>query len=424
MSVPLGGEEEDSLSGEVSIEEAATPAHESNDLSPISAPVTAPDLVPISAPVAAIVAMPSETEGLGTFGKYTLRKTIGAGGMAQIFEGEITGPSGFSKRVVVKTILPEYATLADFKEMFINEAKVAALLSHPNIVQTFDFGELNDRLFIAMEFVDGASLQQVLHRAAKAGVVMGPRFAVAIGIAMCEALSYVSRLIAPDGSLLSIVHRDITPGNILISRQGVVKLTDFGVVKSNLNALVTQAGTVKGKYGYMSPEQLLSRPVDQRSDLFSLGIVMYEVATQHRLFKRESLPETVTAVSRAEVRRPSTFIPGFPSELERILMKVLSLDPAARPQTAHDLLMELEAFRQAKGWTTSGRETAGLLETLFPSGVPIRNDVGSSSQVKENTVPGMDSVHPPSQAVGWPIWVGIGGALLLIITLIWVLVLA
>lgn len=367
---------------------------------------------------------PADAIGLGAFGKYNLLRSIGAGGMAQIYEGEITGPSGFSKKVVVKTILPEYATLADFKNMFINEAKVAALLNHPNIVQTFDFGEINNRLFISMEFVDGASLQQVLHRATKDGRMLGPRFATAIGLAMCEALSYVARLTTPDGELLGIVHRDITPGNILVSRQGVVKLTDFGVVKSSMNALATQAGTVKGKYGYMSPEQLLGQPVDHRSDIFSLGIVLYEVATQRRLFKRPTLPETVTAVSRAEVRPPSTFIPDFPQGLERLLMRMLALDPAARPQTAHDVLLELDHFRQLKGWTTGGRELAGLLESLFPSGFPVKTELGSSSQVRENTVPGMEAVRPQETGLSWPILVGIAGGLILLLTLIWALVLA
>lgn len=368
---------------------------------------------------------PAHSLGLGRFGKYNLLRSIGAGGMAQIYEAEITGPSGFSKKVVVKTILPEYATLADFKNMFINEAKVAALLNHPNIVQTFDFGEINNRLFISMEFIDGPSLQQVLQRAAtKDGRVLGPRFATAIGLAMCEALSYVARITSPDGELLGIVHRDITPGNILVSRQGVVKLTDFGVVKSSMNALVTQAGTVKGKYGYMSPEQLLGQPVDHRSDIFSLGIVLYEVATQRRLFKRATLPETVTAVSRAEVLPPSSFIPDFPQGLERLLMRMMALDPAARPQTAHDVLLELDHFRQLKGWTTGGRELAGLLESLFPSGFPMKTELGSSSQVREYTGTGMEAVRPQETSLSWPILIGIGSGLILLLTLLWALVLA
>lgn len=366
------------------------------------------------------------TDVLATFGKYTLKKSMGAGGMAQIFEGEISGPSGFTKKVVVKTILPEYAALSDFKNMFINEAKVAALLSHPNVVQTFDFGEISERLFIAMEYVDGASLQQVLQAASKNGMVLGPRYAVAIGLAMCEALTYVNRLTGPDGQLLHIVHRDITPGNILISRQGIPKLTDFGVVKSTINAVGTQAGTVKGKYAYMAPEQILGKPVDHRSDLFALGIVMYEIATQRRLFKRPSLPETISAVSRAEIARPSSFIPGFPPEFERILMKAMALDPAARHQTASDLLHDLEAFRQAKGWTSSGRELAGLLEALFPSGFPVRTDNGSRSESmagREHTVPGMESVSAPARA-SWALWVGAVGGLTLVVTLIWALVLS
>lgn len=365
----------------------------------------------------------SGPKDLGQFSRYTLTRSLGAGGMAQIFEAAITGPGGFSKKVVLKMILPEYATLGDFKEMFVNEARVAALLSHPNIVHTFDFGEVGGRLFIAMEYVDGASLQQVLRGAAKASIILGPRMALNVGVGIARALEYVSRLTGPNGEPLDVVHRDITPGNVLVSRQGEVKLTDFGVVKSTLNATGTMAGTVKGKYAYMSPEQVMGERVDHRSDLFSLGIVLWEVATQRRLFKRPTITDTMSAVSQADVPRITSVVPGFPSELETIIMRLLSGDRRQRYQTATDLLRDLEAFRDSRQWTVTGREVAGVFSSIFPSGTAVRPELGSRSDTRgqepEGTMPGVER----TPGLSWPLIAGGVGLLALLMTIIWLVIL-
>ena len=359
------------------------------------------------------------------YSRYTLVRSLGAGGMAQVFEGVINGPGGFAKRVVIKMILPEYAALSDFKDMFVNEARIAALLSHPNIVQTFDFGEVNDRLYIAMEHIDGASLQQVFRGAAKSGIPLGPRMAISIGVAIARALEHVSRIVGVNGEPLDVVHRDITPGNILISRQGEIKLTDFGVVKSTLNVVGTVAGTVKGKYAYMSPEQVTGQEVDLRSDIFSLGIVLWEIVTQRRLFKYATMAETITAVSKASAPKVTGLAPGCPPELARIITKALAADRRQRYQTATELLVDLETFRDSRNWTVSGREIAALLETVYPAGQAVRADFGSASASRkhdlENSVPGVE--RPTRAALSWPLLVGAVGLLLLIVTVLWLTVL-
>jgi len=358
------------------------------------------------------------------YSRYRLVRALGAGGMAQIFEGVMSGLGGFSKRVVIKMILPEYAALGDFKDMFVNEARIAALLNHPNIVQTFDFGEANARLFISMEFVDGLSLQQLFRGASRVGVLLGPRVALAFGIAIGRALEYVSHLNDENGTPLDVVHRDITPGNILISRQGEIKLTDFGVVKSTLSAMGTVAGTIKGKYAYMSPEQVMGLQVDHRSDLYSLGIVLWETVTQRRLFKFSNVAETVTAVSKGMAPKVTTLTPSCPPELERIISKALSPDRKNRYQTATDLLHDLEAFRDSCSWTVSGREIAGVLEAVQPAATQVRS-TGSQATLKDkdtaldNSVPGQEA--SPLTKMSWPIVAGAAGGGILLLTILWLI---
>lgn len=300
------------------------------------------------------------------FGKYRVVRDLNKGGMAQVFLAVLDGPDGFAKTFVIKRILPEYARDPSFAQMFVNEAKVAAMMSHPNIVQVFEFSKEQGEYFLSMEYVSGASLDRLVRVARKVGVSPGPRVAVEVGIAVANALHYAHTFTRPDGTPLNIVHRDISPDNILLSREGVAKLADFGVVKSDLNTQVTTAGVVKGKWAYMSPQQVASLPVDHRSDLFSLGVILYEVCTGRRLFKGDTLAATVTAVMKAEVPPPSKSIPDFPPRLERILLRSLAREPKDRYQSAADLAADLEAFRASQSWTAGGRHLASLVNTLFP----------------------------------------------------------
>jgi eukaryotic-like serine/threonine-protein kinase len=298
------------------------------------------------------------------FGRYKMVRDLGAGGMAQVFLASLKGPDGFEKMCVVKKILPQYAKDPNFSQMFINEARIAAMMSHQNIVQTFEFSKENDEYFIAMEYVSGASLERTMRSAKKLGMTGDVRLAVDVGIGIAQALSYAHEFAKPDGTSMNIVHRDISPENILLSRDSGVKLADFGVVKADLDEGVTVAGVVKGKWSYMSPEQVVSGPLDGRSDLFSLGIVLYEVALGKRLFRGESLPATVEAVMRAEVVAPHTIQPDFPMQLEHILLKALSKSPLKRYQTGAEMAADLEAFRSAQRWTPD--HVGKVVNHLFP----------------------------------------------------------
>jgi serine/threonine protein kinase len=381
----------------------------------------------------------------GRFGKYILRQQLALGGMAHIFLASLDGPDGFSKACVIKRILPEYASLESFSRMFADEAKVAALLTHPNIVQVFDFGKIDGQYYLAMEWIQGASLDRVLRQMATLSSPLGPRVAVEVGIAIAAALSYAHDKTLPDGTHLRLVHRDITPGNVLISRDGIVKLADFGIVKSSVNHERTVVGVIKGKYAYMSPEQITNRELDHRSDLYSLGIVLYEASTGCRLFKRDTMEATVMAASHAEVPAPSTLLAGFPPDLEHILMRLLAKEPDARYQSAQDLLEELERFRMSQNWTSGGRELASVMAALFPSergvsltaipaasvstgasrtgstGSPNRKTAAALPQVQERTLPAEELVdlgdlsEPPRdrepEGFPWGIAVAVGVAI-------------
>lgn len=361
---------------------------------------------------------------------------LAAGGMAQLHLAAIDGPSGFSKTCVVKTMLPELSLSADFSNMFVTEAKVAAMLNHPNIVQVYDFGKIGEQYFIALEYVEGPSLHELLQSAAKVQATLGPEVALAIGAPLCDAMTYVQELHGPDGLPLRLVHRDLSPGNVLISNQGVVKLTDFGVVKVGAATEGTAVGVIKGKYDYMSPEQIHALPLDHRSDIFSLGIVLYESATQRRLFRRSTVAETVLAVGSAVVPPPSSFLPHFPLDLERVLLKALARAPEDRYQSFRELAYDLDAVREARGWVAGPPLLAGLVARLggprhgshpnalatgsSPGLVEQRSNPGQRSQDLEAVIPTQSEPRPSR----WELWETALGvlAVLLVGLITWFLV--
>lgn len=320
--------------------------------------------------------------------------------MAHIFLASIDGPDGFSKPCVVKRVLPEYVNQEAFSRMFADEAKVAALLTHPNIVQVFDFGKIDGQYYLAMEWIQGQSLDRLLRYAAKVAYPMGPKVAVEVGLALADALSYAHAKTLPDGTPLKLVHRDVTPGNVLVSREGIVKLADFGIVKSSVNLERTLVGVVKGKYPYMSPEQIHNRELDHRSDLFSLGIVLYEAATGRRLFKRDTIEATIMATSQAVVPPPSEVVPGFPPELERILLRLLAREPDERYPDARAVREDLEQFRASQGWPPGGRELAAAVTTLFPPDKTGQTATALSAFGSSASGSGSSSSRTPSGVTG------------------------
>ncbi len=274
------------------------------------------------------------------FGKYELLEKIGTGGMAEVYLAKSFGAEGLEKILVIKRILPDYTSNRRFVDMFISEAKIAVDLNHPNIVQIYDFGKVDDTYFLAMEFVDGCDLAMLLSGARRADDNLTVGDAVFTGVEIAKGLDYAHRRQDRFGEPLGIVHRDISPQNILVSRDGTVKIVDFGIAKAT-SVTDESPHIVKGKFSYMSPEQASGKKVDQRSDLFSLGVVLFEMLCGRPLFRHTTQEETMSMVKSAVVPDISSLNPSIPPDLEELLYRVLAREPDDRIQTARELQVAL-----------------------------------------------------------------------------------
>ena len=299
------------------------------------------------------------------FGKYLLVDRIAVGGMAEVYTAKSFGVEGFEKILAIKRILPTMAEDQDFIQMFINEAKIAGQLTHANICPIYELGKIGESHYIAMEYVWGKDLLQIMNRFRKMRKQMPPSMAAWIVAKMCEGLDYAHRKKDRSGKPLTIIHRDVSPQNCLVSYEGQVKMIDFGIAKAASNTTKTQAGVLKGKFGYMSPEQVRGLPVDHRSDIFAVGTCLYEMLTTERLFVGESDFSTLEKVRNAQVPPLSLQVPDVPKELEQIVMKALSRDVDDRWQTAADMQEALQRFiaRERPPFGTS--KVAAWMRTAF-----------------------------------------------------------
>ncbi|MBX3160478.1 MAG: serine/threonine protein kinase [Deltaproteobacteria bacterium] len=298
------------------------------------------------------------------FGKYLIVGEVAVGGMAELFLGVHRGLEGFTKVVVLKRVLPQFNTNADFVRMFVDEARLAARLEHPNIVRTYEFGEVDGQYFTTMEYLPGEDLGKTLNKLVTSSRRMPAHLAAGIVSQVCAGLHFAHQLTDPAGRPLGLVHRDVNPSNVIITYSGEVKLIDFGVAKTNTNAQ-TVAGTIKGKLAYMSPEQLLARGVDQRSDVFSAGVVLWELLTQRPLFMRDSEAATLYAIMNDPIAPPSRYRPDLPYDLEAIAMRALARTPADRFDTAEDMSDALDDFLARQSAKCDGRALARMLEDTF-----------------------------------------------------------
>ncbi|MEM9862226.1 MAG: PEGA domain-containing protein [Myxococcota bacterium] len=283
------------------------------------------------------------------FGKYLLLERVNVGGMAEVFKAKAFGVEGFERLVAVKRILPSIAEDQEFITMFIDEAKISVQLTHANIASIFDLGKVNESYFIAMEFVRGKDMRAIFDRLAKRGEAVPVPMASYVVMKVCEGLDYAHNKRDGGGQPLNLVHRDVSPQNILVGYDGEIKLIDFGIAKAANKAGKTQAGILKGKFGYMSPEQVRGLPLDRRSDVFAVGIVLYELLTGERLFVGESDFSTLEKVRNVEIMPPSTYNGRIPKELEQIVLKALAKDVEDRYQTAMDLHDDLQSFMYTSG---------------------------------------------------------------------------
>jgi serine/threonine protein kinase len=278
------------------------------------------------------------------FGPYTLLRRLAVGGMAEIYVAKTRGLGGFEKLVAIKLVHPHLSADAHFVRMLIDEAKILVLLTHANVAQVFDLGCLDGTYYIAMEFVEGVDIFGLQKAAAKVKRPLPIPVCCFIVAEMLNGLDYAHRKRDPEGKPLNIVHRDISPQNVLISQAGEVKLVDFGIAKTNLRGEGTEVGVIKGKYYYMSPEQAWADPMDRRSDLFSTGIVLYEMLTGRMLYGAASIPELISKVREAEIEPPETLRPDIPPALSAVVMKALQREQRARYQSALDMGEALRDF--------------------------------------------------------------------------------
>jgi serine/threonine protein kinase len=302
------------------------------------------------------------------FGPYELLDRVAIGGMAEVFKAKRTGVEGFEKVVALKRILPHLSDNKEFLDMFVDEAKMVAGLAHPNIAQIFDLGRIEKSYYIAMEYVHGRDLRTIMRRAREKGLRMPLDLSLRVVSQVCAALEYAHRKKDERGRPMEIVHRDVSPQNILISFEGDVKLVDFGIAKAATKASSTDRGALRGKLLYMSPEQAWGRAIDRRSDVFSLGIVLYETVTETKPFIGAGTELTILELVRQCLITPAREInPRVPEALDRVIMKALARDPADRYQDAGQMQRGLERFLRERPPVTA-RDLARFLELLFDRG--------------------------------------------------------
>jgi TonB family protein len=320
------------------------------------------------------------------FGQYTLLERIAVGGMAEVWKARMRGVEGFQKTVAIKRILPHMTDNAEFVGMFIDEAKLAAQLTHPNIVHIYDLGKLGRDYYIAMEYVDGRDLRSLLNAGRRKGMPLPLGLSLLIAARVASALDYAHRKRDFEDQELGLVHRDVSPQNVLLTGDGDVKLCDFGIAKAVSKASQTQMGALKGKLQYMSPEQAWGRPVDSRSDLFSLGAVLFEMVTGERLFTGESEISVLESVRQGHTRRPSQVDPAVPREVDEIVARALGIDPKDRFQSAGEMKQRLEAALSALAPATSPTDLGLYIRRVMEPG----------------TVERAEPLAPPPAPSPWP----------------------
>jgi len=367
---------------------------------PATASTAAPDAAP-AAPAAAEADKAGTTEEEGRrFGQYTLLERIAVGGMAEVWKARMSGVEGFQKTVAIKKILPHLTDNDDFVNMFIDEAKLAAQLSHPNIIHIYDLGKIGGHFYIAMEYVEGENLRNVLNDSRKKTLPLPRELALLTAARLASALDYAHRKKDFEDRELGLVHRDVSPQNVLISSEGDIKLCDFGIVKAVSKASQTQMGALKGKLQYMSPEQAWGKEVDARSDIFSLGAILFEMLTGRRLFAGDSEISVLEAVRRCEVVAPRDLDPEIPEKVEAIVLRALEQDPERRFQTAGEMQQELEALLYSIKPTPGHADLAEYLERLIatPESDAAALDAAEPDATASDAAPVAASAESPGES--------------------------
>ncbi len=305
-------------------------------------------------------------------GRYRVVDEIGVGGMASVHLARMDGPGGFQKWVAIKRIHPHLVEDDQFVDMFLDEARIAAGINHANVAQVFDLGKDDNTYWIAMEYLHGEPLREVMRRAEDHGQRIGPELAARICADAAEGLHAAHELRGKNGQLLGLVHRDVTPHNLFLTYDGYTKVVDFGIAKVADRLSQTRAGTLKGKLAYMSPEQVRGAEVDRTTDIFALGVVLWEITTNQRLFRMDTDLDTLEKVQACAVPPPSTIVPGYPPELEACVMKALSKRKQDRFPTAREFSRALQTYLVRSGHFVGPEEVAQFIRSVFADRIQKR----------------------------------------------------
>ena len=334
----------------------------------------------------------------GEFGKYVVARRLGVGGMAEVFLCRLAGIGGFDKSVVVKRILPRLVDDPNLVQMFLDEARITANLNHPSIVQVFEIDQVDQIPYMAMEYVRGPSLSQVL-KAARRAKALHFGHAAHVMSAVAAGLHHAHTARDSHGDLLQIVHRDLSPQNILVSLEGVTKVLDFGVARARGRLATTQAGVLKGKARYIAPEQVLGQDFDHRADVFSMGVCLYLATTGQHPFDGESDAETLKAAVAGDFALPSSLVDGYPPELEAIVLGMLETDPDARTPTAGAVHDQLEEFLRGREYPSSTNAVATWVGELFPD-FNEQQDAAAQAGTASTSGPSVTGVTPSASRSG------------------------
>jgi len=304
-------------------------------------------------------------EGTSQLGKYRLLGRIGHGGMAEVWVAHQQGPMGFAKLVAIKRLLPHMENEQQFVHMFLDEARIAARINHANVVQIFDLGQVEQSFFIAMEYLDGESMARVMGEGIKRGKPLPVSLATYVVSQMCTGLHHAHALKDTEGKALGLVHRDVSPQNVMVLYDGGVKLLDFGIAKAKERLTETTTSGMKGKYAYMSPEQCQGLSVDPRSDIFSCGIVLWEALTRRRLFKHPSKLMILKMITEGRVPPPSKLNPEVPAEVDEVALRALCKLPGERFSSAKDMSVALDRASSRSGVGAGAADLADYMQGVF-----------------------------------------------------------
>lgn len=336
------------------------------------------------------------TENGRMLGRYQLLFMLGQGGMGEVHLARLTGAAGFEKLCIVKTVLPNLMGDQNFIDRFHHEARVLVQLTHSNIAQVYDMGEVNGTLYMAIEYVPGVDLSRVETRIERQAATMPIPTAVFIAQKICEALGYAHRKVGADGQPLGIVHRDVSPQNVMVSYEGEVKVIDFGLAKSTARSKHTLPSTVMGKLGYMSPEQALAKPVDHRSDIFSAGIVIWEMLAGRSMYAGGTMSEMVAQMAVAEVPSLVAANPTISPALEQIVMRALAKEPSARYQRADDFARALNEMAVRENLTVGAEDVGNYVRAMCPEEFAAERQLQSKLSVmrRKGAVPEVQAADP------------------------------